>query len=139
MWMAFCSPLSLPRTVFPSTAITEHGLTPSLKYPRVQEKNILQTSDGLPDGIGAEYAIGEGQILPQPILVNLTEKDHIFHAFHPADRGDNVEEQYIHQIMLFTAVDPGIRASSLRMSMFPLHPVPIVFFLEGFYNAVALF
>jgi hypothetical protein len=66
--------------------------------------------------------------------VGFTEKDDTFDAFHPADQGGNAEEQYIHQIMFFTAVDPGVRdmgkfAPYVHVS---LHPVPIGFFLEGF-------
>jgi hypothetical protein len=89
------------------------------------------------DSIGAGYVVWQGQILPQPFFVSFTEKDDIFHAFNAADHGDNAEQQYIHQVMFFTALDPGsgIRASPLRISMFPLHPVPIgffLFFLRGF-------
>jgi hypothetical protein len=38
--------------------------------------------------------------------MSFTEEDL---AFHPADYGDNAEQQYIHQMMFFTAVDPGVR------------------------------
>jgi hypothetical protein len=74
--------------------------------------------------------------------VGFTEKDDIFDAFHPADRGDNAEEQYIDQIMLFTAVDPGVRdmgefGSYVHVSP-PFRPYRLFSpFLEGVYNAVA--
>jgi hypothetical protein len=41
--------------------------------------------------------------------MSFTEEDHVFHAFHPADYGDNAEQRYIQEIMFFTAVDPGVR------------------------------
>jgi hypothetical protein len=75
--------------------------------------------------------------------VGFTEKSDIFHVFHPADHGDNAEQQDIHQIMLFAAVDPGVRYLSKFGSYVHYSPPPFPgrlfsLFLEGFYNAVAL-
>jgi hypothetical protein len=64
------------------------------------------------DGIGAGYPVWQGQMLLQPGLMSFPEKDDVFHAFNAADRGDNAEEQYIHQRMLFATVDPGVRDQS---------------------------
>jgi hypothetical protein len=95
------------------------------------------------DGTGAGYPVWQSQILSQPVLVGFPEEDDVFHAFHAADHGDNAEQRYIHQIMLFAAVDPGVRdlgtfGSYVHYSP-PFRPYRLFsFFLEGIYNAVAL-
>jgi hypothetical protein len=113
------------------------GQKTSLKLP------VAYPAQAPQNRVGAGYPVRQGQMLPQPLLVGFAEKDDVFHAFHPADHGDNAEQQHIHQLMLFAAVDPRARDQSKFGAYVHYAPLsrPYRFFslfLEGFYNALAL-
>jgi hypothetical protein len=60
-------------------------------------------------GVRAGDTVGQAQVFFEPPEAGDTEKGDIFGIFHPADHGDDAEQENIDQQMFFPAGYPGVR------------------------------